>query len=164
MYIRTAAQTDLPALLDIYNYEVIHGTSTLDLHPRTPEERQSWFDEHNIENHPLIVAVSENGEIMGYASLSQYRPKEAYSSTVELSIYVHHDYRRLGVASQLMKAILDLAREDEKTHMVVSVITSGNEASTALHRKFGFTFCGHVPEVGMKFGRYLGIDSYCLAV
>lgn len=163
MHIRTAVQADLAALLDIYNYEVINGTSTLDLRARTMEERQIWFDEHNIGNHPLIVS-EENGIVTGYASLSQYRPKEAYASTVELSIYVHPDYRHHGVASELMEHILDMAREDERTHMVVSVITSGNEASTALHQKFGFTFCGHIPEVGMKFGRYLGIDNYCLTV
>jgi len=163
MRIRTAYQADLPALLDIYNYEVVNGTSTLDLHPRTMEERQVWFDEHNVDNHPLIAA-EENGTVIGYATLSAYRVKEAYRSTVELSIYVHPAHRKKGVASALMEAILTLAREDERTHMVVSVITSGNEASTALHRKFGFTHGGTIPEVGMKFGRYLDIDNYFLKV
>lgn len=163
MHIRTARPEDLAELLDIYNYEVINGTSTLDLSARTMEERQIWFDEHNIDNHPLITA-EEDGVVIGYASLSAYRVKEAYRSTVELSIYVHHAYRHRGVASALMEEILRLAREDERTHMVVSVITSGNDASTALHKKFGFTHCGCIPEVGMKFGRYLDIDNYFLKV
>lgn len=163
MNIRIAKQEDLSNLLDIYNYEVVNGTATLDLHPRTIDEWQVWFDEHNKDNHPLIVA-DVDGIAVGYASLSAYRAKEAYKSTVELSIYVSPEHRHRGVASQLMKAILDIAKKDERTHTVVSVITAGNEASAHLHNKFGFTFCGRIPEVGEKFGRYLDIDNYSLGV
>lgn len=163
MQIRTAHQGDLPALLEIYNHEVVSGTATLDLQPRTIEERQVWFDEHNTDNHPLIVA-EKDGAVVGYATLSPYRTKEAYRSTVELSIYVHHEYRRQGIASALMENILCMAREDELTHTVVSVITSGNEASVKLHLKFGFEWSGRIPEVGLKFGRYISIDNYFLIV
>lgn len=163
MLIRAARQGDLAAMLEIYNYEVVNGTATLDLNPRTVEEWQKWFDAHNVENHPLIVC-EVNGFVAGYASLSAYRQKEAYKSTVELSIYVAAQYRHHGIASRLMEAILEMAREDERTHMVVSVITSGNEASAHLHRKFGFTFCGIIPEVGEKFGKYLDISNYSLKV
>lgn len=163
MYIRKAEQRDLCRLLDIYNYEVAHGVATLDLAPKTLPEWQSWFDAHNVENHPLFVA-EENGQVTGYASLSSYREKEAYRSTVELSIYIHPEHRRKGVAGALMAFILDAARADGSIHTVVSVITTGNEASCRLHEKFGFTFCGTIREVGMKFGRYLDIDNYSLRV
>ena len=72
--------------------------------------------------------------------------------------------RGKGVASVLMETILDMARADDRTHLVVSVITDGNEASQRLHDKFGFTFCGIVPEVGMKFDRYQNIRNYALLV
>lgn len=163
MRIRKAVQRDLPALLDIYNYEVLHGVATLDLRPKTLEEWQDWFDAHNVDNHPLFVA-EEAGAVTGYVSLSSYREKEAYRSTVELSIYIAPEHRGKGVATALMEFILDYARGDEETHMVVSVITSGNEASERLHRKFGFTFCGTIQEVGVKFGEYLNIDNYQLIV
>lgn len=163
MNIRIAQQQDLPALLDIYNEEVLGGTATFDIHPQTLAERQHWFDEHNQENHPLLVAEMD-GQVAGYASLSGYRSKEAYSATVELSIYVGKAYRRQGVAKTLMKAILALARGDERTHRVVSVITGGNEASIRLHERFGFTHCGTIHEVGRKFGRYLNTDTYELPV
>lgn len=164
MDIRIARQEDLPQLLDIYNDEVVHGVATLDLNVKTLAERQVWFDAHNRDNHPLIVAVDDQGTVAGYASLSDYREKEAYRSTVELSIYVARSHRRMGVATELMGAILDMARRDDRTHAVVSVITSGNEASEKLHAKFGFTFCGTIPEVGMKFGIYQGIDNFFLRV
>lgn len=108
--------------------------------------------------------AEKDGTIMGYASLSSYREKEAFKATVELSIYIHANYRKCGVATALMEAILAEARADERTHTVVSVITSGNEASEKLHKKFGFEYCGRIKEVGVKFGVYQDIDNYRLGV
>lgn len=164
VYIRIAEEKDLPALLDIYNDEVLHGISTLDLNPRTMAEWRAWFAHHNVDNHPLLTAELENGKAAGYASLSEYRSKEAYRSSVELSIYVARAHRGKGVATALMETILDMARADDRTHLVVSVITDGNEASQRLHDKFGFTFCGIIPEVGMKFECYQNIRNYALLV
>ena len=121
--IRSAEKRDLQALLDIYNYEVECGVATFDLHPKEMTEWEEWFAHHSVENHPLLV-MEENGEVIAYASLSPYREKEAYISTVELSIYVAPAHRGKGVASALMEEILRLAREDKLTHTVVSVITS----------------------------------------
>lgn len=163
MDIRPARREDVPELLDIYNYEVINGVATLDLNTRTLEEWEKWYNAHNRDNHPLIVGV-EDGEITGYASLSEYRQKEAYKTTVELSIYVSPNHRKKGVGRALMAHILEIAKNDEGTHCVVSVITAGNEASTKLHAEFGFTYCGTIPEVGMKFGRMLDIENYALIV
>ncbi len=159
MLIEKAKIEDLEDLLEIYNYEVVNGVATLDLRPRTMAEWQNWFDAHNILNHPLLVARRE-GEVAGYASLSSYREKEAYSSTVELSVYVKDTCRRMGVATALMEEIMRCAREDPSIHLVVSVITAGNEASVKLHEKFGFSFCGTIHEVGVKFGRWLDIENY----
>ncbi len=161
--IRKSEERDLPALLDIYNHEVLCSTATFDLNPKTFEERRVWFFEHNVGNHPLITA-EYGGEVAGYASLSPYREKEAYKSTVELSVYVAEKFRGKGVASALMKEILRLAREDENTHTVISVITEGNGASVHLHEKFGFTYCGTMHDVGVKFGKYLNIVNFELRV
>lgn len=161
MNIRTAKIEDLKEILDIYNYEVENGISTLDLHKKTYDEQKIWFDAHNKENHPLIVA-EDNRKILGYASLSPYRDKEAYKTTVELSVYVSLNYRKIGVATALMSEIIRYAKKDNNTLTVVSVITSGNAASCALHEKFGFTFGGTVRRVGKKFGRFLDIDNYYL--
>ena len=164
MIIRDAREEDLPELQAIYNDEVINGVATLDLNPRSEEDRREWMREHGSGNHPLIVAVAEDGHVMGYASLSPYRQKEAYRSTVELSVYVAAEDRRKGVAAALMERILAFARKDPETHLVVSVITSGNEASVRLHDRFGFTYCGTIHDVGRKFGTWLSIDNFELNV
>jgi phosphinothricin acetyltransferase len=163
MKIRKAEQRDLQELLDIYNYEVLNGVATLDLEPKSLEEWQVWFDEHNRDNHPLYVA-EQDGRVAGYVSLSSYRAKEAYRSTVELSIYIRPDCRRQGIATSLMAFIIEKAWADASIHNVVSVITSGNEASSRLHDKFGFEFCGTIREVGVKFGKNLSIDNFSLLV
>ena len=116
-----------------------------------------------ISNHPLIVAV-EDGHAVGYASLSPYRVKEAYAATVELSVYVHRDYRKRGIARKLTLHILNMAREDERIHTVISLITGGNQASIHLHEELGFLHCGTIKEVGVKFGKYLDIENYQMMV
>lgn len=161
--IRKAETQDIPALLEIYNYEVKNGVATLDINEKTQAQWTEWFLRHNIKNHPLIV-LEENGIIKGYASLSSYREKEAYASTVELSIYVHPRFRGQGTGTALMSEILNMAREDKTVHTVVSVITSGNAASERLHDKFGFSFCGKIKEAGIKFGEFVDISNYQLIV
>ena len=163
MTIRKALQKDLPAMLEIYNYEVLNSTATMDIHPKTLEERQEWFDEHNHANHPLIVAEID-GKVVGYASLSRYREKEAYRRTVELSVYVDKDYRQQGIASAMMEHLIEEAKKDSEIHTIVSVITEANEASINLHKKFGFSCAGVIHEVGKKFGKYLDIINYELIV
>lgn len=159
MEIRRAREEDIEQTLSIYNDEVEHGVATLDIHNKTIEEWKEWFSHHDEDTHPIYVS-EENGRITGYVSLSSYREKEAYCSTVELSLYIHREYRKQGIAGALMKTILQDAHNNPRIHTIVSVITRGNEASTRLHEKYGFTFCGTIHQVGMKFGRYLDIDNY----
>lgn len=161
--IRKAQEKDIQALLEIYNYEVKNGVATLDINEKTYEQWNEWYQRHNIKNHPLIV-LEQDGVIKGYASLSSYREKEAYSSTVELSIYVRHEYKSQGIGTALMSEIINMAKQDSTVHTVVSVITSGNAASERLHSKFGFTFCGKIKEAGIKFGQYVDISNYQLIV
>ena len=161
--IRKAQEKDIQALLEIYNYEVKNGVATLDINEKTYEQWSEWYHKHNIKNHPLIV-FEQDGVIKGYASLSSYREKEAYSSTVELSIYVRHEYKAQGIGAALMSEIINMAKQDSTVHTVVSVITSGNAASERLHNKFGFTFCGKIKEAGIKFDEYVDISNYQLIV
>lgn len=161
--IRKGATEDIAACLDIYNYEVVHGVATLDIQPRTLDEWTEWFKAHSTYNRPLLVATIDD-QVAGYATLSGYRDKEAYISTVELSIYVSPNFRKHGVATALMGEILDYAKKEESIHLVVSVITAGNEASVKLHEKFGFTYAGQIPMVGVKNNQYQAIDNYYLVV
>lgn len=157
--IRKATQEDVAAMLKIYNNEVKTSTATFDLKEKTLEEWQVWFEQHGDEIHPIFVADID-GCIGGYASLSRYREKEAFQSTVELSVYVDKQYRNRGIAGSLMEYMIQYAKGIEEIHCIVSVITTGNAVSTHLHKKYGFIYAGTIHEVGMKFGAYCGIDNY----
>lgn len=163
MIVRVATEQDVSEMMEIYNYEVLNGVATFDLNVRTMEERMEWFLQHNVGNHPLIVAEMD-GQVAGYASLSSYRDKEAYAATVELSVYVAPSFRRQGVARALIACILEDTRSRDDIHTVISVITAGNEASVKLHKEFGFVYSGTLYEVGEKFGRKLDVVNYQLMV
>ena len=163
LVIRRITKDDIVSCLDIYNYEVVNGVATLDFEPRTLPEWQEWFDAHQTVEHCIFVGLMDD-VVVGYASLSPYRTKDAFKSTVELSIYIHQDHRGKGVASKLMAHILEHAKENDTLHTVVSVITAGNEGSTKLHSRFGFTYCGLTPEVGFKHGKYQDTETYALLV
>ena len=161
LVIRPITQDDIGSCLDIYNYEVVNGVATLDLEPRTLSEWQEWFGAHQTSEHCIFVGLMDDVVV---GSLSPYRTKDAFKSTVELSIYIHQEYRGKGVASKLMAHILEHAKETETLHTVVSVITAGNAASTALHERFGFTYCGLTPQVGFKHSKYQDTETYALLV
>ena len=159
--IRPTRAADLPALLDIYNYEVKNGFATFDLNPKSLDDWQSWFKAHSVGNHFAITALL-GGVPVGYASLSGYREKEAYIRTTELSVYVHPDHRKKGIATALMKETISIAKNRGDIHTIVSVITGSNTASRRLHEKLGFAHCGTIRQVGEKFGRMMDIENYQL--
>jgi phosphinothricin acetyltransferase len=152
--VRRAVPADLPALTDIYNHYVVHTTITFDLEPFTPDERRPWFDAHTGHGkHRLVVAEDEAGAVVGYASTSRWRPKPAYDTTVESSVYCRADAVGRGVGGQLYTALF-AGLADEGVHRIVAGAALPNPASVALHRRFGFEQVGVFSAVGLKFGRY----------
>jgi len=152
---RLAERRDAEALRDIYNVEVLESTVTFDLVPRSLTEQVAWIDEHS-GGHPAIVAVSDDDVVVGFASLSPYRPRPAYAPTVEDSVYVHRDQRGRGIGRLLLADLVELAR-NHGFHSAIGRIVGGHEASIALHRACGFEEVGRERDVGRKFGRWLDV-------
>ncbi|HEY3288570.1 MAG TPA: GNAT family N-acetyltransferase [Anaerolineae bacterium] len=151
--VRPAMVQDVPAITELYNYYVRTSPISFDIEPVSIQSRLDWFS-HYAERgrHRLLVAIC-GAELLGYAGSSQLRPRPAYDTSVETSIYVHHEHFRSGIASRLYTTLFDLLR-DEDVHRAYAGVTLPNEASVALHRKFGFVDLGVYHEVGRKFGRY----------
>jgi L-amino acid N-acyltransferase YncA len=152
--VRLARMDDAEAIRGIYNREVLETTVTFDLVPRSLEEQQAWLEAHSGA-HPAIVAELD-GEVVGFGSLSPYRSRPAYSTTVEDSVYVHRDHRRQGVGRLLLSELVRLATA-HGFHAVMAHIVGDHEASIALHRSVGFELVGVEREVGRKFGRWLDV-------
>ena len=152
--IRAATLDDLPALTDIYNHYVVNTTITFDLRPFAPEERRAWFDDHApTGRHRLIVAVDDDGALLGYATTSRWRPKAAYDTTVEASVYCRSNSTGRGCGTRLYEALFEsIAAED--VYRIVAGVSLPNPASIKLHEKFGFRPVGVFPGVGRKFNKY----------
>lgn len=152
---RLVERRDAEGLCAIYNPEVLESTVTFDIVPRTLDDQRAWIDEHR-GGHPALVALAGEGEIVGYASLSAYRPRAAYNSTVEDSVYVRRDCQGRGVGRRLLEELL-AAGVASGFHAVIARIVGGHEASIALHAACGFELVGIEREVGRKFGRWLDV-------
>jgi phosphinothricin acetyltransferase len=156
LVVRPAVLSDLPALTDIYNHYVINTTITFDLRPFAPEERRPWFEEHAGGRHRLLVASptdDRDGAILGYATTSRWRPKAAYETTVEASVYCRADAIGRGVGTELYGALFE-AIGNEDINRIVAGISLPNPASVALHERFHFRQVGVFTGVGRKLGRY----------
>ncbi|MET8807229.1 N-acetyltransferase family protein [Streptomyces sp. NPDC004546] len=159
--VRPGVEEDLDALTAIYNHYVRETAITFDTAIFTSEERRPWLLSHPEDGpHRLKVATdAESQRILGYATSSPYRPKPAYVTSVETSVYVAPDAGRRGVGTLLYEALFK-ALADEDVHRAYAGIAQPNEASERLHARFGFRYVGTYREVGRKFGRYWDVAWY----
>ena len=153
--IRKAIYTDVPAITGIYNEAILTTTATFDTEPKTTAAQRKWFKAHGPKN-PILVAV-EGGKIIGWASLSAYSDRCAYSGTAELSVYVKEKFRNRGIGRKLMQAVLEEGKK-AGLHTIISRIAGGNDISVHLHRQFDFADIGTMKEVGNKFGQLLDVS------
>jgi phosphinothricin acetyltransferase len=153
--VRRATLDDAEAIRAIYNAEVTGSTVTFDLVPRTAEEQRRWLVERSGA-YAVLVAEDDGGAIAGFASLSPYRDRPAYATTVEDSVYVDGSRRGAGVGRALLEALIDTATA-HGFHTVIARIVGHHEASIGLHRRVGFDEVGTEREVGRKMGRWLDV-------
>jgi phosphinothricin acetyltransferase len=132
------------------------------------DEQLAWIEEHRGV-YPAIVALNEDDTVgapgaggdylLGFALLSPFRNRPAYSTTVENSVYVHRDARGRGVGEFLLRALITQAA-DLGYHSLIARIVGENDGSIRLHEKCGFVLVGTEIEVGRKHGRWLDVVEY----
>lgn len=159
MQLRQALTSDAPAIAAIYAHEVESGHATFDT---TPPPDDYWVGRIADTGTGIHFLVAEDpGRLLGYAYSSVYRPRGAYARTRESTVYLAPDAQGRGVGRALYTELLDRLRADG-THAVLAVIAVPNEASVALHRRFGFRLAGTLAEVGHKFGRWRDVQFWQL--
>ncbi len=164
--VRPATLDDAAAIMAIYNVEVERHVSTFDLVPRTVADQRTWLAQRSgaftavvavlDDRHGRPADASGHGTVVGFASLSPYKERAAYRTTVEDSIYVSRDHPRRGIGRALMEHIVGIAR-DSGFHAVMARIEASGTASQALHAACGFELVGVEREVGRKFNRWLDV-------
>jgi phosphinothricin acetyltransferase len=152
LLIRPAMTSDLPALVDIYNHYVTSSHCTFDTLPFNLASRQPWWIQFDGERHQCWLA-SDGLRTVGYACTSAFKPKPAYDTSVEISVYVDDGCGGRGIGQKLYEVLLpQLAQHG--VHRAYAGIALPNDASIRLHEKFGFQQAAHFTEVGYKFDRY----------
>jgi phosphinothricin acetyltransferase len=153
--IRPATIQDLEHIRSIYNYYVLNSTATFDTDEQSQEARRQWFDDHQREGLPVIVAEVD-GSVIGWGSLSYYHSRCAYRQSVEPSIYVDANFIGRGVGEKLLDGLLATSR-DKQYHCLVVLVCSENRRSLKLLERYGFATIGTLREVGRKFDRWLDV-------
>jgi len=157
--IRAGREDDLEELTRIYNHYVENTSITFDVKPFTIEQRRPWLDAHPAQGpHRLLVAEGD-GQVLGYATSSPFRPKAAYATTVETTIYLAPGNAGRGLGGRLYTTLLETLRT-ENVHLAVAGVTVPNEASQRLHLRCGFRQVGVFEEVGHKFGSFRDVAWY----
>ena len=151
--IRTAERRDLARITEIYNHYVLNTPVTFDVEAYTVERREAWFAQFSATGRHRLIVVEENGIVRGYAGTTRFRPKAAYETTVETTVYCAPEAIGKGLGKRLYAELFALLK-DEDIHRFVAVYVLPNPATEALHRRFGFRVVGVLSENGRKFGKY----------
>ena len=156
--ITKVTENDAAEIAAIYNYYIRGSVATFDT-----EEWQTEKMEQRIitlsSSYPYIVYRTEEGKIAGFCYAHPWKEKDAYSRTLETTVYVSPEHTGCGIGQKLMEELIDICRK--KGFMtLIACITEGNENSFRLHRKLGFKQVSHFKKVGMKFNRFLDVIDY----
>jgi L-amino acid N-acyltransferase YncA len=148
--VRDATESDLPAIVEIYNATIPGRMVTADTEPVTVASRVPWFHAHNPKTRPLWVAT-EGGRVCAWLSLNSFYGRPAYNPTAEVSIYVAESHRRRGLGRFLLEKVITAAPRHE-VHTLLGFIWAHNEPSLKLFYGHGFTAWGNLPRVAVLDG------------
>jgi phosphinothricin acetyltransferase len=157
--IGSATVEDLEAISDIYAHYVRTSAISFDLEVPSEDWRREWFSTFDGSGRHRLLVARGDGRAVAYAASAPYRPRAAYATSVETSVYVAPSHVGRGLGSALYEELLSsLERED--VHRAYAGIGMPNPASVRLHERFGFRRVGYYTEQGRKFGRYWDVAWY----
>ncbi|WP_242272631.1 GNAT family N-acetyltransferase [Bacillus cereus group sp. BfR-BA-01310] len=158
--IRVATKKDLTFILNIYNDAILNTTAVYAYKPVTLENRIDWYEQKQADGYPILVYELDN-KVVGFATFGPFRAWPAYKYSIEHSVYVNKEYRKNGIGTSLMKALIAIAKEREYMTLIAG-IDAENEKSIAMHKNFGFVYSGTISKAGYKFNRWLDLAFYQL--
>lgn len=163
MLIRDARDEDAAAIAVIYNDAVLHTRAIWNDATVDADNRVRWIASRRRLGYPVLVALDDAGEVVGYASFGDWRAFDGYRHTVENSVYVRADQRGGGIGTSLMGVLIERARACGK-HVMIAAIEAGNAGSIRLHERLGFARTGTMRQVGAKFGEWLDLEFMALTL
>ncbi|QEF97214.1 N-acyltransferase YncA [Stieleria maiorica] len=159
--IRLANESDAARISEIYNHYVRTSTCTFHLDPESVDDRLDWLRAHD-DRHPVTV-FCVSGEVVGWASLTRWHPRPAYSETAEVSFYLDHRWHRRGIGRTLLTDLIDRA-SSLGFHVLIGGACTEHVASMELQKSLGFREVARFTEVGRKFDRWLDVAYFQLTL
>ena len=153
--ITEATEDDLPGIVGILNYTAANSIAHFDTRPVSVTERRDWFGQFSATGPYRLLVARRGDQVLGYACSQRYRDHEAFRETVEVSIALDVSSRGQGAGTALYRALFDSLALEPSVHVALAGIALPNDASVALHRKFGFTEVGTFREYAIKNGQYI---------
>ncbi|WP_291378940.1 GNAT family N-acetyltransferase [Demequina sp.] len=175
--VRPVRADDAAAITTIYNAYVLDTVATFELDAIDAPEMARRIAKVLGAGLPWLVvedaAVAADGgadsAVLGYAYAGQFRDRAAYDHTLEATIYLHPDARGRGLGTalfaSLFAAVEDLTSAQSRhapVHAIIGSIALPNNASVALHERFGMTQVAHLVAVGRKFDRWVDVGYWQL--
>jgi phosphinothricin acetyltransferase len=154
MEIRTGKLADVSSITDIFNYYIEHSNARFEESPLSLDNRLKWFSQFEPDSRHQIYVASDNGKLIGFACSQPYRAMAAFDETVEVTVYLAPFIQGKGVGSKLYEKLFS-AIQAHGVHRVLSGVALPNEASIALHKRFGFREVGVFNEYAKKNGEYI---------
>ena len=158
--VRDATAADGAVLARIYNHYIAHTIVTFEEAPVGAEDMAGRVAATGAAGFPWLVAQTPTG-VAGYAYACRWRERHAYRHSVEVTVYLDVAAVGQGLGTQLYTALFDRLRGGG-CHVAIGVIALPNDASVALHEKFGLRKVAHFAEVGCKFGRWIDVGYWQL--
>jgi phosphinothricin acetyltransferase len=152
--IRLGTEDDLPQIVEILNYAAANSIANFDTRPISVSERRDWFRQFSHAGPYRLLVAQRGSRVLGYACSARYRDHRAFRETVEVSIALDASSQGQGIGTSLYRELFDRLAH-EPVHVALAGIALPNDASVALHQKFGFTEVGTFREYAVKNGQYI---------
>jgi L-amino acid N-acyltransferase YncA len=156
--VRAATVLDAESVARIYNHYIRETVVTFEEEPLSASEIARRIEE--VQRASLYWLVAErDGNVIGYAYAGKWNRRSAYRFAAEVTVYIDPDHVGRGLGSRLYRQLFTLL-ERQGIHAVIGGIALPNEASVALHEKFGLQKVAHLKEVGFKFNRWIDVGYW----
>ena len=154
---REIIETDLELVREIFNYYIVHTTKNYRTLPLSIADLTDIINPGHPKYRSFLI--SESNSPCGFVYLSQFRKREAYDRTAEITVYLKPEYTGKGIGKHTLAYMEDIAR-DAGIRVLVGIIGGDNLESIALFKKSGYWQCAHYRQVGEKFGRIMDVVVY----
>lgn len=157
--IRSVFKEDAISIAEIYNHYISETIITFETEVVSPENMFDRISKIQSDELPWLVAEDDSGKVIGYAYASKWRERFAYRFSAEVTVYLSPNYSGKGIGTQLYEALFSELKL-RSIHSVIGGIALPNQASVALHEKFGLEKVAHFKEVGYKFNQWLDVGYW----